>query len=134
QVAQVSISPNPFNQHFEVSFHATDNSIVHLKLMDMQGATIFNKSLEAEKGTNTFVYNDHRLQSGIYLLSIVQKGVPAKTFRMVKPLNENCLKTHLLAHCHERLIPYRLDHDFSLLHHTLLCFMHLCRRNCFLSF
>ncbi len=87
QVAQVSISPNPFNQHFEVSFHATDNSIVHLKLMDMQGATIFNKSLEAEKGTNTFVYNDHRLQSGIYLLSIVQKGVPAKTFRMVKSLN-----------------------------------------------
>ena len=84
QLSDVIISPSPFFDQFEVNFHSIDNSIVHLKLMDMQGRTIFNKSLEAEKGINSFVYNNDQLQSGIYLLTIVQKRTPAKTFRVVK--------------------------------------------------
>lgn len=85
QLSQIVISPNPYFEHFEVSFHSMDNSTVHLKLMDMQGRTIFNKSIEAEKGINSYyVNNNDQLKSGIYLLTIVQKGTPAKTFRIVK--------------------------------------------------
>lgn len=85
QLSQVSIGPNPYYEHFEVSFHSMDNGMVHLKLMDMQGRTIFNMSMEAEKGTNSFIYDDdHQLQPGIYLFTIVQKGTPAQTFRVVK--------------------------------------------------
>lgn len=84
QLSQIYVSPNSFFDEFEVSFHATDNSMVHVKLVDMQGRTILNKSLEIEKGKNSFIYNNDLLQSGIYLFTIVQKGMPAKTFRLVK--------------------------------------------------
>lgn len=84
QLSQILVSPNPFFDGFEVSFYATDNSKVHLRLMDMQGRTVFNKSIETEKGQNSFVYNNDLLQPGVYLFTVVQKGVPAMTFRLVK--------------------------------------------------
>ena len=85
QLSEITITPSPYHEYFEVNFHATDNNVVHLKLTNMQGKTIFRKSLETEKGANSFVYSDDQLQSGVYLFTIVQKGTPAKTFRIVKP-------------------------------------------------
>lgn len=85
ELSMISIGPNPYRDQFEVSFYSIDNNAVHLKLMDMRGKTIFSKSLEAEKGLNSYTYVDQsNLQPGIYLFTIVQKGTPAKTFRVVK--------------------------------------------------
>ena len=85
ELSIVSIGPNPYSDHFEINFTSLDNSSVHMKISDMQGRTIFFKSLEAEKGLNSFTYVDQKdLQPGIYLFTIVQKGTPAKTYRIVK--------------------------------------------------
>lgn len=81
----VSIGPNPYQNQFEVSFYSIDNNAVHLKLMDMEGKILFTKSIETAQGHNSYTYTDNQdLQPGIYLFSIVQKGTPAKTFRVVK--------------------------------------------------
>lgn len=81
----VSLGPNPYRDYFEINFTSIDDSPVHLKISDMNGRTIFRKTLEAEKGDNTFTYVDRKnLQPGIYLFTIVQRGTPAKTFRLVK--------------------------------------------------
>lgn len=81
----ISLGPNPYKDHFEVNFVSGDNNDVHLKLMDMQGKTIFSKSLETQIGENSYIYYDQaNLQPGVYLFTIVQKGTPAKTFRVVK--------------------------------------------------
>lgn len=85
ELSIVSIGPNPYRDHFEINFTSLDNSFVHMKISDMQGRTIFAKSLEAEKGLNSFTYVDQKgLQPGVYLFTIVQKGTPAKTYRIVK--------------------------------------------------
>lgn len=81
----ISLGPNPYKDHFEVNFFSGDNKDVHLKLMDMQGNTIFSKSLETQIGQNSYIYYDQEnLQPGVYLFTIVQEGSPAKTFRVVK--------------------------------------------------
>lgn len=85
ELSEVSVGPNPFRNEFEVKFYSVDNSSVHLKLMDMQGKAIFTKSLEAEKGPNTFSYYDQEnLRPGVYIFTIVQQGTPAETVRLVK--------------------------------------------------
>ena len=81
----VSLGPNPYRDYFELNFTSLDESPVHLKISDMNGRTIFRKTMEAQKGDNTFTYVDKKdLKPGIYLFTIVQKGTPAKTFRLVK--------------------------------------------------
>lgn len=85
ELSIVSIGPNPYVDKFEINFTSSDKSKVHMKISDMQGRTIFTKSLEAEEGLNSFTYIDRKnLQPGIYLFTIVQKGTPAKTYRLVK--------------------------------------------------
>lgn len=84
-LSMISIDPNPYRDQFKVSFYSIDNNAVHLKLMDMEGRTIFAKSLEAAQGLNSYTYTvEEDFQPGIYLFTIVQKGTPAKTFRVVK--------------------------------------------------
>ena len=81
----VSLGPNPYRDYFEINFTSLDESPVHLKISDMNGRTIFRKTMEAQKGDNSFTYVDRKdLKPGIYLFTIVQKGTPAKTFRLVK--------------------------------------------------
>ncbi len=81
----VSLGPNPYRDYFEINFTSIDESPVHLKISDMNGRTIFRKTMEAQKGDNSFTYVDRKdLKPGIYLFTIVQKGTPAKTFRLVK--------------------------------------------------
>lgn len=85
ELSIVSIGPNPYVDKFEINFTSSDNSKVHMKIADMQGRTLFTKSLEAEKGLNSFTYVDRKnLQPGVYLFTIVQRGTPAKTYRLVK--------------------------------------------------
>lgn len=85
ELSIVSIGPNPYVDKFEINFTSSDNSKVHMKIADMLGRTIFTKSLEAEKGLNSFTYVDrNNLQPGVYLFTIVQRGTPAKTYRLVK--------------------------------------------------
>src|SRR5690606_12534735 len=81
----VSLGPNPYKDYFEINFTSIDESPVHLKISDMNGRTIFRKTMEARKGDNSFTYVDRKdLKPGVYLFTIVQKGTPAKTFRLVK--------------------------------------------------
>src|SRR5690606_31547584 len=85
ELEMVTIGPNPYRDHFKVNFFSGDKDSVHLKLMDMTGKTVFTKSLEAEVGNNSFIYHDEQnLKPEIYIFTIMQKGVSAKTYRIVK--------------------------------------------------
>jgi len=74
---EVAISPNPTNGKVTVRFTMPDSGVIQLKIYDMLGQEIFNKTLYKEKGgqTETINFKDITASTGIYILSLdLEKG------------------------------------------------------------
>jgi hypothetical protein len=73
----LTISPNPTNGPVTVRFTMPDSGVIQLKIHDMLGQEIFNKTLYIEKGGHTEIINfkDITASTGIYILSLdLEKG------------------------------------------------------------
>ena len=65
------VSPNPFVNKLDISIKLSQNSNVEIKIMDVTGKLVLNKSLKAVKGLNVFSIDElEKLQSGIYIMHI----------------------------------------------------------------
>ena len=73
----LTVSPNPTNGPVTVRFTTPDSRVIQLKIHDMLGQEIFNKTLYKEKGGHTEIINfkDITASTGIYILSLdLEKG------------------------------------------------------------
>jgi hypothetical protein len=65
------IYPNPFIEHFTITWNAEEESIAGIALMNSSGKIIFSHSQKSEKGMNHFNFrNGVTLPSGIYFASV----------------------------------------------------------------
>ena len=68
----ITISPNPANYVFTVSFYAVKNSEVSIWLFDNTGKTVLNKKQQVVKGFNDIAIPDlYKYSNGIYDLKII---------------------------------------------------------------
>jgi hypothetical protein len=81
------IEPNPFNDKFQVSFKASAEGDIDLKLTSISGNIVYTKSLKpSDQSENLFEFNSPTsLKPGIYFLSI-QQAQETKTVKLIKQL------------------------------------------------
>ena len=73
----LTVSPNPTNGPVTLRFTMPDSGVIQLKIHDMLGQEISNKTLYKEKGGHTEIINfkDITASTGIYILSLdLEKG------------------------------------------------------------
>ena len=58
--------PNPFNPETIIPFKMKSSGNARFTIFNILGKTIFDKTLSANKGNNTFLFNGYELESGIY--------------------------------------------------------------------
>jgi len=64
------VSPNPFNDRFEVTLESDTERKVSLTLLDIQGRVIVNKTMNLANGINKNTMSMEQYETGIYLLRI----------------------------------------------------------------
>ncbi len=75
------VYPNPFNQEFQLQFYSADGGEATIKLLDVQGKEVLNKTFSTfNKGVNYLKINATGLADGSYTLLVEQNGkVAAKS-------------------------------------------------------
>ncbi len=70
-----TIAPNPFEDHFRVSFSLPQAGNVKILLITSSGKTLGSYSQQGNRGMNEFEYQDGgNLQSGTYILQLISGG------------------------------------------------------------
>jgi hypothetical protein len=68
---RLTVTPNPIDTDASVHFFAVHNTTVTVRLMSLQGNTVFTMQYRARQGMNTIYLHDLRaLPDGIYLLKL----------------------------------------------------------------
>lgn len=78
----ISLFPNPANQHTQLFFYSFKSSMARILLKNMLGqnvTTVFNGTLNA--GNNTFTIDTEQLKSGIYFI-IIENSESSKTIKL----------------------------------------------------
>jgi hypothetical protein len=68
---KLSLFPNPSTGNFTVTYYCKDPEQIQLKIYDMKGRLLFNKTDIAVKGINTFHLNLSNFTAGIYYCELV---------------------------------------------------------------
>jgi hypothetical protein len=78
-----SIVPMPVGDKMLITVSSNSNEELEIRLFDVTGRMIFNRSFTASEGGNTFELDVSGLDQGIYLSSLTQggKSVHAKVFK-----------------------------------------------------
>jgi hypothetical protein len=67
-----SIFPNPFTDHFMVSFNMKSNGVVDFQLISSEGKVVFQDYVLTGDGNNFYEFTDHwGMKSGIYFANII---------------------------------------------------------------
>lgn len=83
-VVEATARPNPFDQHFTLTFSILENARVAIDLYDVVGKVIQRVSNQnLSSGEHQVYVEAHRLPSGVYFARI-QAGNAVKTMRVVK--------------------------------------------------
>jgi hypothetical protein len=69
-INKLATAPNPFTNSTKITFNAINDSTVILKVKNVLGKTVFNKTYKTEKGKNTITFYKNELSTGIYIYSI----------------------------------------------------------------
>lgn len=69
-----SISPNPSDGNFYVSFNSNNNGLVKMILINSLGVKVYSKDLNVKTGSNNQKIYVNALASGIYILMLEQDG------------------------------------------------------------
>jgi len=68
---EMTVSPNPVATSAGIRFFATRNTLLSIRLTDLQGNTVLSKQYPVHQGTNTiYVYGLQSVPAGIYLLQL----------------------------------------------------------------
>ena len=80
----VSVSPNPNNGNFKVSFSSPANAQLHLAIVDISGRIISNTLVNAVVGKNEVSVNvGMAAKGGIYYVSLQGAGTKYNTQKMI---------------------------------------------------
>ncbi len=84
QVKTVSVSPNPNNGNFKVSFSSPANAQLHLAIVDISGRIISNTLVNAVVGKNEVSVNvGMAAKGGIYFVSLQGAGTKYDSQKMI---------------------------------------------------
>jgi hypothetical protein len=83
----ISIAPNPFENNLSVSFQSENASTVQVKVYDMSGKLVVEKSINTIIGTNTYPLDElASLNMGIYHISFMFNS-EVLTYKVIKLKN-----------------------------------------------
>jgi hypothetical protein len=81
---KLSAWPLPFSAQLTTGFKSESNSMVNIKITNMNGALVLSNTLSVQKGYNTISINQAQtIPSGTYLLTVVKDG-KSETIKVVK--------------------------------------------------
>jgi hypothetical protein len=81
----IQINPNPFVDNITVKFMSETNGTVNIRLVNMTGQTVLNKTTTIIKGfNNTGIYNLAYLPKGIYTVSVMVNDEESGNTKLVK--------------------------------------------------
>lgn len=71
-LSNLSVAPNPFSNETQISFDHHKEEPVVLQIFDINGRSIFRKTMDAQNGVNALKLNrnEHQLDSGYYILQL----------------------------------------------------------------
>jgi len=69
-ISNLTVYPNPANDHFTLRFHAKSNDAVLIGLVGLDGRNLWEKETNISQGLNILSVNDVKVPSGLYLLRI----------------------------------------------------------------
>lgn len=70
----ISLSPNPTNGNFVVSFTSAKNQKINVKLVDVLGHIVYSKDLQVTSGNNPIEMSIPNLKSGIYFFELLSEN------------------------------------------------------------
>ena len=80
----ISVAPNPFKSHFQVTIRASENSKVQFRLTDVSGRILRTQTNELMIGQNAIMINNlDALPSGTYLLQVMTNKT-TETIKLLK--------------------------------------------------
>lgn len=72
-IVALNVFPNPTNKVFNLNIQSKENLDSELKIIDIQGKTLFVRNLNIQQGSNQFSFDTSDLASGIYFLVLQSK-------------------------------------------------------------
>ncbi len=75
-------APNPFNGTTEIDYSSAMSGKVNLKVFNVLGSTVMNRTYDAKTGMNQVFINSKELAPGIYMYSL-SNGIQTITKRMI---------------------------------------------------
>ena len=78
-----SVYPNPTNGQFQVELDMIQAGQAHLRMVDIYGKQVSERTINLETGTNSIAYEILGLAPGVYILNIEVSGQAMKTQRMI---------------------------------------------------
>ena len=81
----VSIWPNPFQSAITISITTEKETTIDIKLIDVNGRTLYSKNQQASKGISRITIQDlEKLPAGVYLVEITDKSAGTTFQKLVK--------------------------------------------------
>ena len=74
KINDISFYPNPSDGRFTVDISTGNKNLVQIKIVDPDGAVVFEKSDEQESGEYSFKVDLSEKRKGIYLLQVIQNN------------------------------------------------------------
>ena len=78
------ISPNPVGFEAKLSFYMPKYGSIELQITDINGRLIRSESIEMFSGKQSITLNTNDLQSGIYILSLIDSDRRVEHLRLLK--------------------------------------------------
>jgi hypothetical protein len=73
-VTDLSTAPNPFTNTTEITFNATLNASIILKVRNVLGKIVFKKIYTVKSGKNNIIFYKKDIATGMYIYSIQNKN------------------------------------------------------------
>lgn len=81
----LSATPNPFVDHFTISFQNSSESEVKITLFTQEGEVLLHEIIHAQQGRNEYTLNASTpLPDGLYVVSMLGKEQHLQTYLMIK--------------------------------------------------
>jgi hypothetical protein len=73
-ISNLATAPNPFTNTTEISFNASFDTFIILKVRNILGKTVFKKTYPVKSGKNNITFYKNDIASGMYIYSIQNKN------------------------------------------------------------
>lgn len=81
-VSNLNIYPNPFSNKALISFNALVNEKYTARLFDVMGKAVYEETLQANSGNNSFELNKKDISNGVYFFTLTN-GKATETKRVI---------------------------------------------------